>query len=296
MTAVLGLDIGGTHTRARLVRDGAVLAEAQGASASLTAAGRTNADVALARVLEQIGVAERSLDAVCAGSAGSGSDDVVDFLAGRLGPLTRTGTVVVVNDVRLALAAAGVDEGVAVVAGTGSNCLGRFAGQERSAGGWGYLLGDEGSGYWIVRETVRELLRRDENGVDLADLGDGLLAATGCSSVRALLQQFYDDPAPDRWARFAVLVLDGADAFAADVRLRAAEALAGLAESCSRRLHAPPDLPVVLAGGLLTGYDKLTDQTRAALARRRPRAPVRVLTAPPVAGAVAIAMSVLGAR
>ncbi len=147
VTTVLGLDIGGTGTRARLVRDGAVLAEAEGGSASLTAAGRQQAETALTAILGQLGLSEASLDAVCAGSAGSGSVDMLAFLTGRFAPLTRTGIVIVVNDVALILPAAGVGDGIAVVAGTGSNCIGRHSSRECAVGGWGWLLGDEGSGY-----------------------------------------------------------------------------------------------------------------------------------------------------
>ena len=58
------------------------------------------------------------------------------------------------------LAAAGLDEGIALIAGTGSVAWGRDrTGRSARAGGWGYLLGDEGSGYAVVRETVRHALR-----------------------------------------------------------------------------------------------------------------------------------------
>jgi hypothetical protein len=70
---------------------------------------------------------------------------------------------------------------------------------------------------------------------------------------------------------------------------RAAQALAGLAADCIRRLSAPPDLPMVLAGGLLTGNLALTDRTRTHTQRLLPGAPVQTLNRPPIAGAVALA-------
>lgn len=289
MTRVLGLDIGGTRTRAWLVGDGEVLSEAEVGSASLTAAGREQAETALTAILRKLNVREASLDAVCAGTAGSGSRDARAFLETRLAPLTRHGTVVVVNDVGLVLPAAGVDDGIAVVAGTGSNCIGRHAGREGAAGGWGYLLGDEGSGYWIVREAVREVLRRHDDGTPPGPLTEDLLHAACCPDQRALLQRFYDDPRPDVWAAHVTTALGTDDPFAAGILERAAQALAGLAASCSRRLNAPPHLPVVLAGGLLTGNLMLADQTRDHTQRLLRGAPVQILNRPPVAGAVALA-------
>jgi N-acetylglucosamine kinase-like BadF-type ATPase len=289
VTTVLGLDIGGTHTRARLVRDDAVLAEAEGGSASLTAAGRQQAETALTAILSQLGLRQASLDAVCAGSAGSGSGDARAFLQARLAPLTRHGTVIVVNDVALVLPAAGVGDGIAVVAGTGSNCVGRHVGRERAVGGWGYLLGDEGSGYWIVKQAVREILRRHDDETPPGPLTRDLLDAVGCPDQRTLLQRFYDDPRPDTWAAHVPTVLSTKDPFSAEILDRAAQALAGLAASCSRRLNAPSDLPVVLAGGLLTGHLALADRTGDHTRRLLPCAPVQTLNQPPVAGAVALA-------
>lgn len=289
MTTVLGLDIGGTHTRARLVRDGTVLAEAEGGSASLTAAGREQADTALTAILSELGLCPASLDAICAGSAGSGSGDARAFLTARLAPLTRHGTVIVVNDVALVLPAAGVGDGIAVVAGTGSNCFGRHAGRERAVGGWGWLLGDEGSGYWIVKQAVREILRRHDDETPPGPLTRDLLNASGCPDQRALLQRFYDDPRPDTWAAHVPAVLGTGDPFGAGILDRAARALAGLAASCSRRLNGPAGLPVVLAGGLLTGHRALADRTRDHAQRLLPDAPVQTLDRPPVAGAVTLA-------
>lgn len=296
MTTVLGLDIGGTRTRGRLVRDGALLADAEGASASLTAAGQARADTALSAVLGQLGVGKAGLDAACAGSAGSGSGDARAFLRARLAPLTRRGTVVIVNDVALVLAAAGLADGIAVVAGTGSNCVGRYAGRERGAGGRGYLLGDEGSGYWLVKEAVREVLRRDDEGMPPGPLSHDLLRMAGCPDPRALLQRFHDEPGPEIWAAHVPAVLGTADPFRAEVLGRAARALAGLAADCSRRLDAPPDLAVLLAGGLLTGWAALEARTRGQVRRRLPGAPVRTLRRPPVAGAVTLALAAAAPR
>jgi glucosamine kinase len=288
---LLGLDIGGTSSRARVVVDGAVVAEAQAASASLTAAGSDSAAAALAELLAQLPL-DDPFDAVCAGSAGSNVPGAEEFLAGRLAPLTRTGTVIVVNDAMLVLPAAGLDEGVAVICGTGSIAVGAWQGRQARSGGFGYLLGDEGSGYWITRAAVRALLDRRDRGVPLGALGETLLAAAGASHIDELQRMFYDFPHPRRWARHAPLVLEADDPAARSIAVEAAQALAGLAASAMRRLAGPDEspiaLPVVLGGGLM-GHPRLREAAVIAVRGALPGSAVRALTDPPVAGAVRLA-------
>lgn len=289
MTLVLGLDIGGTYTRGRLVRDGEQVDEVKVGSASLTAAGREKATEAVHELLDGLSLEPGTLDAVCAGSAGSGSADAEAFLHEHLTPLTSNGTVLVVNDVRLVLAAAGLDDGIAVVAGTGSNCVGVLADREEHAGGWGWLVGDEGSAYWVAREAVREVLRREQDHQGLGPLGETLLEAVGVQDARDLLQLFYDEPGPEVWGRHAGAVLKSTDEYVATILIGAADELAMLAVECGRRLEAPHDLPVALAGGLLTGHKPLAQATIDRLAELRPDSPVTVVGEPPVAGAVRLA-------
>ena len=290
MSIVVGLDIGGTHSRARLSRDGNVVAEVEGGSASLTAAGEERARAALGELVERLGLTGHGpMDAICAGSAGSGSTQARDFLHRFLAPLTRSGTVLVVNDARLALPAAGLDEGIALIGGTGSTALGVAGGREVQAGGWGYLLGDEGSGYWVVRAAVHELADRQDRGADLGELGRLLLALSGAHDVPDLVQRFYDQPNPDGWARHARGVLDGQDPAAGPILGRAADELAALVKIAAQRLAGAADLPVVLAGGLLAGYPPLAEAVQARVRAVLPAAQVSVVTEPPVAGAVRLA-------
>jgi len=289
VSLVLGVDVGGTYTRARLVRDGAVVADAEAGSSSLTAAGRERATAAVRDLLDRLPVEAGTVDSVCVGSAGSGSPEARAFLEEHLGPLARNGSVRLVNDVRLVLAAAGLDDGIAVVAGTGSNCVGVLDGREERAGGWGWLLGDEGSAFWVVREAVREVLRRDDDHAPPGALGATLLTAADCPDARSLLQTFYDDPGPPAWAGHAAAVLGSGDAYVDTLLRDTADAIAGMVVDCARRLSAPADLPAVLAGGMLTGHAGLAEATRARLRELRPVASSEVVDEPPVAGAVRLA-------
>lgn len=285
---LLGLDIGATHSRARLSVDGEVTAEAEAPGASVTAAGPAGAKRHLDQLLTGLPLPRDGVDAICAGSAGVSVPGARKFLRDYLAPLTRTGTVLIVHDAMLVLPAAGLPEGIAVICGTGSCAVGVYAGNEARSGGWGYLLGDEGSGYSIVRAAVRVLLDRRDRGLPPGDLGTGLLTAARSRDVAALQESFYAEPHPRHWARHAPLVLDSPDPAAAGIRAGAALALAGLAASTAGKLAAPRGVPVVLAGGL-AGHQSLLSATRETLATSAGFTDVRLLTAPPVAGAIRLA-------
>ncbi len=315
MSRILGLDIGGSKSRARLVADDVIIAEAEASSASLTAAGQDGADRALTALLRQLPAAAGPLDAVCAGAAGLRAPQTRDFLLARLAPLTRSGTVIVVSDAELILPAAGLADGIAVICGTGSIARGEYQGRNGRAGGWGYLLGDEGSGYWIVRAALRTLLdRRDRGQPDAGqprraqrspdqlspdqpggDLGSSLLAAAGAADLDSLHAAFLREPQPRLWARYAPAVLACADPAAAELAREAAAALAGLAARVATRIGAPADVPIVLAGGLMAD-PRLRTATSAALTATMPGCDVRPLAEPPVAGAVRLAAAAAPAR
>jgi glucosamine kinase len=293
VTTVLGLDVGGTHSRARLAHHGALVREVAGASASLTSVGQAEAARALAELMEQLRIGPGSdLDGICLGTAGSGAPDADAFLTAILSPVALPGRVLIVNDARLVLAAAGVTDGVACVAGTGSIVVGMLGDLEERAGGWGYLLGDEGSGYWVAREAVRELARRNDDHAPLGALGRDFLHAAGCADVATLVQRWHSSPRPQAWAAMAPLVVDGSDPFSTEVVARGANALAQAITRVHRRLHGPATLPVVLAGGLLVGCQALADAVGSGARADLPQAPVVVASEPPVAGAVRLAQAV----
>ena len=117
-----------------------------------------------------------------------------------------------VHDSQLILAAAGVVDGIAVISGTGSVAWGRRDGQHARAGGWGYLLGDEGSGYWVAREAVRRTLARIDRGEPADRLGQQLAADCGLQATEQLLDHFYAQPDRRYWAGRARVVFELANA------------------------------------------------------------------------------------
>jgi glucosamine kinase len=298
---LLGIDIGGTNSRARLWARGQIAAESQAPSASLPAVGLQAATSALAAVLSGADIGPWDpVDAVCVGSAGLSVPGARQFLHAQLAPLTRSGTVVIVSDAMLVLPAAGLDSGVAVICGTGSVAVGRCADRTVQIGGWGYLLGDAGSGYWIVREALRALLGRRDLGEPPGELQRQLLAATKSEDLAMLHRRYFEQPhVPGTWARHARLVLDSDDPVAAEISDTAARAVAELAAAATAELRGRGErddtgeldhsyLPVVLAGGLFRNQ-AFSRSSLDAVAQVMPGVEVSVLTDEPVAGAVRLA-------
>jgi glucosamine kinase len=288
VSTVLGLDIGGTSSRARLSAAGRTISEAEGPGANVAALAPRTVERRISELLGGMG----PLDPVacCAGSAGAEVPAARARLQRLLERLLPGCRVSVVHDTRLVLAAAGIDAGIALIAGTGSVAYGRTAdGREARAGGWGWMVGDDGSATWLAHQAVREVLRRIDAGEPLGVLGRKILGSTGARDASALIGEVHRWREPASWAVHAGAVFDavGDDTGAAALVERGGAALGGLVEVVRRRLSVTG--PVVLAGGLLLNQPLL----EAAVARRV-GSTVR-LEEPPVAGAVRLAEASLDA-
>lgn len=297
---VLGVDIGGSASRAWLAEGDSVVARASAPSASLTTTGPERAGAVIEALLAELGLGgangRAQVAAVCVGSAGSGGESADWWIRERFRALVRGRSeerVLVVNDARLVLAAESLSSGIALVAGTGSTALGVDGDRQVRVGGFGYMLGDEGSGYWVVREALRRLCLRRQREEPLGALGASVLDGLGVHELSEAVQLFHEHQAPARWAAMAPAVLGSGDDVAGEILTEASEALGDLVKEAADLLGSTLPLPVVVAGGLITNDEELFGQTVAAICRRLPGCDVRRAAGPPVAGAVRLARSLV---
>ena len=281
---MIGLDIGGTKTRGVRFESGTAVADGSVGSSNVQNVSREEAASHLAELFALIGGG--TVGQVYAGAGGIDTDDDAAALAALIAPHVPGARITVVHDSRLLLAAGGVSTGVAVIGGTGSAAWGRNSlGEEARAGGWGYLLGDEGSGYWLGREAVRHSLRRMNQGLEPDELTTALLGSCGVDHPNKLIALFHSAATGRRyWAQKARLVVDAAAAgHAASQELvdQAGRDLAGLAEQTVRKLGI--EGPVILGSGLGMNVPRLQESFRAALAAAG-ISDVRVLEQDPVFG------------
>lgn len=302
---VLGIDAGGTKTVCLLADgQGRVLAEARGGGANLQSAGELEVEKVLYGVMEAA-LARHDVrpDAICLGIAGvdrPADAEAVRVIMKRIGFKSQT---LVVNDALVALVAGAGDEpGVVLVAGTGSIAYGRnAAGQAARAGGWGYLLGDEGGGFWIGRAALSAVVRQfDGRGPD-TELTALVLAQLGLSNPTELIHEiYYRDVHRQAIAGLAGVVqqaTDAGDAVAAEILARAGAELASAAASVISRLAMRGEtFPTILAGGMFRGVPWLTRDVQARLSEVAPRSTVRVLEVEPAVGAVRLALAAARGR
>jgi N-acetylglucosamine kinase-like BadF-type ATPase len=153
--------------------------------------------------------------------------------------------LVVVDDAVIALAGATAGQpGIVIVAGTGSIALARHAdGRTARVGGWGYIYGDEGGAFDIVRQALRAVLRSEEGWGPPTALADILFEATDSANANEMLHRFYTPDWPrSRVATLAPLVDRAAaagDAVSRDLLCSAAQQLALLSAAARSQLWEP---------------------------------------------------------
>jgi N-acetylglucosamine kinase-like BadF-type ATPase len=191
-------------------------------------------------------------EAACFGMSGGPHDK-----ESLLSQILSTEKLTVTHDGLIALSGATAGEpGIVTIAGTGSFAFGRnAAGQAARAGGWGYIFGDEGSGFDITRQALRAALRFEEGWGPPTALRETLIQAAGASDANDALHRFYTREYPrSRVATFARLVDEAAiqgDQVAIHILNNAAQQLASLTASIRRQLWKEGELArIAYIGGV----------------------------------------------
>jgi len=155
----LGIDGGGSKTSFLLVDEyyNEICHIESGPSNWLS----VGADAAKQAITQGISYLTERPNIVCAGFAGAARHDSAAFYKEVLESLIPEAQIIIESDAFIAsIGAIGVDPGILLIAGTGSIVIGRDKARNMfRIGGWGPYFGDEGSGFWIGREAVREALR-----------------------------------------------------------------------------------------------------------------------------------------
>ena len=296
---VLGIDAGGTKTVCCLADgDGNVISEARSGGANLQSEGELGVEKVLHTVMDRaVDGRVDAVDAICLGMAGVDRDHdraVVREIMRRIGARART---VVVNDALVALVAGvGDAPGIVIICGTGSIAYGRNArDQAARAGGWGHILGDEGSGYWIGRAALRAVLRQADKRGPVTALTPMLLEHFGVTQPQGLIHQVYHTnlkpAAIGALARSVQAAFREGDEVAIGILRGGANELESSALSVARRLKmAGQPFTFLLAGGIFRAVPWLQEELERRLPVAAPRSQVRLLDVEPATGAVALAL------
>ncbi|MGA2302345.1 MAG: BadF/BadG/BcrA/BcrD ATPase family protein [Candidatus Acidiferrum sp.] len=253
-------------------------------------AARLGLQVAIQQTCENARIPRNQIAHTCIGCAGISASKVTSTLKQFISEEV-SGSIEVVGDHHIAFEAAFGDEpGVLVEVGTGSIVFGRNAkGQSARAGGHGFAISDEGSGYWIGRMAVSLTLRALDCGHKTLLLP--LILQEWQVPQKDLVKAANSCPAPD-CARLYPLVLEAerdGDEVASLVLRRASVELAQLAQVVLGRLSMTGSARVAMAGGVFENSEHIRMQFADALGILWPSAEVLPTLTDPLLGALSLA-------
>jgi len=282
MSVVLGIDGGGTRTRASIVTGERVLARAENGSIKRLRVGAEAAEANLRALLKDV-YAQAGVSGVDAASCGVASCSVPGTVEWITAVLKEFGArrIEVVGDEVIALDAAfHGGPGILQIAGTGSNTIGRAPdGSRECAGGYSSRLGDEGSGYWIGLHSIRRALHafdREEPTRVLEKVGE----IWGTKSLEDLVGYGDSTPGPDFAALAPAMneLAEAGDAVALGVLQQAAADLVEfvlLVRAKLRRKHGiAGEVPVAWTGGVVEKMAIVREAFFAGLKDAAPEMPV----------------------
>jgi N-acetylglucosamine kinase-like BadF-type ATPase len=296
---ILGIDGGGTKTLAWLAEAGfpeRTLGTGVAGPSNQRAVGpivaMSNLEQAVDKAFESAGIGRQTVQSACLGLAGadrSSDRSVVERWANETRLATR---LIVVNDALPLLYVNPLSgQGVALICGTGSLAYGRHAsGRTARAGGWGYLLGDEGSAYAIGRSVLTAVLRSFDGSEQPTQLKEEVLKSLGISTVPDIVPEVYGAEVPRaviaELAPLAFSACAAGDPVAAEILNEASRQLASMVNAVCRRLELT-DSPLVLSGSVLLHQQTFRSSILAELADNR--FSHVVVAADPVQGSVRLA-------
>jgi glucosamine kinase len=282
MNVVLGIDGGGTRTRASIVAGDKVLAFAENGSIKRLRVGAEAAEKNMRAVLKDVfgpaGVTR--VDAATVGVASATMPGVPEWIRAVLRDFGVERSEIVGDEVIALDGAFKGGPGILQIAGTGSNTIGRAPdGRRESAGGWSSRLGDEGSGYWIGVNAVRRALHaydREEPTRVLDTVGH----IWGTKTIDELVNVGDGTPSPDFAALAPAIsqLAEEGDPVAAGVMAQAAKDLVDfvlLVRAKLRRNHnLTAEVPVAWIGSVIGKARLVREPFFAGLRAAAPEMPI----------------------
>lgn len=291
---VVGVDAGGTKTVAAVAEDGQFIRTFEGIAANASSRGIEAAAETIAETVTG------ALDgahphAIFVGAAGARRESVSNAFKEALLSRFPDATVAVSDDARIALrAAVPHGDGVVLIAGTGSVAYAEHGGDSYTCGGYGYLVGDEGSGFAMGSAAIRLLLRVFDGRAPRDAFTDELaLQLQAENEIDVLTRVYGSEHVVANIAALARVILDAAnrgERSANKIVQNAALELSDLVKAIVKRAGlTESDAPIVFAGGLLSNNTLLSYLLETRLKNDLPRMPILKGAHEPYRGALALA-------
>ncbi|NQS96830.1 MAG: hypothetical protein HQ591_00095 [candidate division Zixibacteria bacterium] len=256
----IGIDCGGTKTEAVLCDPGYnIITRSRFEGLNLRGLNPNIAAALVKKIIEdltyQAGMLPYHITLTVLAAAGGGDPEIRSQVEYSLKGYMPTQPVKVITDAEAALAGAFKGEpGIVIIAGTGSIAWGKdSAGEIARAGGYGYILGDEGSGFWMGREALKRCLDAHHRS-ERIPLTAKICELWGLEYISDTVNMVYESEKPAaKTAEIAPLIFQAAesgDDSASEIIASAGEALGKIAKTLADKLAFEGLIKVCLSGGL----------------------------------------------
>lgn len=259
MNYLIGVDAGGTSTKtAAYDEQGRLLYECSDSFGN-PLIDEKKAFFHIRRSIERVMMDLKgyTCQAIILGVAGIDTGNYADKLREELKALP-TKNLTIMNDAWLAhTALLEGEDGYLTIAGTGSICIGKWSGKTARVGGWGHLLGDEGSGYAIVLNSIKRVLKHTDEEIPYSPIQQKLLDSGPFSSVFELVKFVYSSDKGEV-AKCAEMILESAnqgDKEAQEELTKAGVQLADQTLLCTRKLQMSEEVSIAVSGSILMKND-----------------------------------------
>lgn len=283
MKYVIGIDGGGTKTHLKaLDLQQNTVGEARGGASNLTALSKEtvkeNLKLLLADFYKQTGLSQKDCVSACLGTAGASSSTSQKQLSAILAEIFPGIPVLLTNDA-LPLLYSGTPSGcgIVLIAGTGSVCMAKTAAEDIfRIGGWGHLIGDEGSGYQIACRMLGAVMRAFDGRGRQTVLTDLLLEHLKLSSPMELIDYLYQSGNGKKEIASLAALCDRAFALGDDtakaIYEEAAESLCEMVTAAAQKFPPKKREPIVCVytGGMVTKSPALRDLLSQKLQTKAP--------------------------
>ncbi len=285
--AIIAIDVGGTKSRFALYDlDSRLLHGFEGPSLHPLQVGYTEmAEGLRSGVDELIQKYNVKIDVISFGLAGYGQDQSVRSEIEKALNEQFSEKHLIHNDVECALMASLQQaDGIMLVAGTGSIALRNLEHRTQRSGGWGYLIGDEGSAYWIGRSVLSHFSKMADGRLEKTDLYDVVMDALVLDEASDIISHLYKHPNPKlaiaSLSKAAYLACEKGDTYANNIFEDAAYELAQLVKSLA--YDSPSSIPVRCIGGVFEAGELILNPLKKHLGEQYD---VELSDNPPIYGA-----------
>lgn len=298
MKYYLGIDGGGTKTTAIICDENAqLISRFVGESINYNSVGMDTARKNLKATVDGVLPNDVKLNAAFIGMSAISERADDEFTKKLCEGIIDCDKITMDSDVYIGLEAMRCDGSAAmVISGTGSMAVGRLPdGEIIHTGGWGYILGDEGSGYAICIDALRAAICGYEGSAEKTLLTDAVKEHYQVNDMLELIDIFYDPPMPrSEIAKLAPIVFKCSenDGVADAIIKNHAQLLANTVSALLSQL--PEGTPLGLWGGIFENYEKFRNLFSASVNERFPETEINVLEYAPEYGAVFAAIKTDG--